>query len=429
VLSELGRPEDARNAFGRAVEADSNSAEAHYNLSFALSKLGDYDGALRTVTRAQTLDPYYVPQKFRLSIDLQYEDPDLSVVPEISADVMAETTNAFKFDQSLIDNLFAELDSAARHEAPVSTSDPLALARDYLDKGLLDLAAAETDRAANRGADPVDMQILSGHIYARQGLHGEALERYRGAKSADPDSAAARLGEIRQLVALGRGAEAVADAAALASDHPDNVDVLVALAETQLAAGDPANALGYLEEARGRAPQRADILKLEGDIAVDMGDLEAAQNAYEGALDLEPRFAQVRLDLGKLHEARNDLLAAERSYRAALETLPTLSDAAIALAQVYRRAGRSRLAVNLLIEVLQNDPSDLETLIALGQSLLDDGRVERAVEAFGRVLTYQSNHAGAHFYLGVASGRQRCYTEAIARTGHSRRLSVARFES
>lgn len=146
-----------------------------------------------------------------------------------------------------------------------------------------------------------------------------------------------------------------------------------------------------------------------------MGDLETAQHAYEGALDLEPRFAQVRLDLGKLHEVRNDLVAAERSYRAALETLPTLSEAAIALAQVYRRAGRSRLAVNLLIEVLQNDPSDLETLIGLGQSLLDDGRVERALEAFRRVLAYQSNHAGAQFYLAVALGRQRCYTEAIAR--------------
>jgi Flp pilus assembly protein TadD len=36
VLLELGRAEDARNAFARAVENGPEFAEAHYNLSFVL---------------------------------------------------------------------------------------------------------------------------------------------------------------------------------------------------------------------------------------------------------------------------------------------------------------------------------------------------------------------------------------------------------
>ena len=40
VLMELKRYEDARNAFGRAVDADASFAAAHYNLSFVLSQLG-----------------------------------------------------------------------------------------------------------------------------------------------------------------------------------------------------------------------------------------------------------------------------------------------------------------------------------------------------------------------------------------------------
>ena len=51
-------------------------AGAHYNLSFVLSQLGDFDGALRETRRALELEPLYVPQKFSLTIDLQYEDPD-----------------------------------------------------------------------------------------------------------------------------------------------------------------------------------------------------------------------------------------------------------------------------------------------------------------------------------------------------------------
>ena len=46
VLVELKRFADARNAFARAVEADPRHAGAHYNLSFTLSNLGDFDGAL-----------------------------------------------------------------------------------------------------------------------------------------------------------------------------------------------------------------------------------------------------------------------------------------------------------------------------------------------------------------------------------------------
>jgi tetratricopeptide (TPR) repeat protein len=91
VLTELRRFTDARNAFARAVEGDPHLAAAHYNLSFALSNIGDFEGALRATKRALELDPYYVPQKFALTIDLQYEQPAIGVVPDISADVATET--------------------------------------------------------------------------------------------------------------------------------------------------------------------------------------------------------------------------------------------------------------------------------------------------------------------------------------------------
>src|SRR2546425_8819492 len=39
--------------------SDPEHAGAHYNLSFTLSNLGDFDGALRATKRALELDPYY----------------------------------------------------------------------------------------------------------------------------------------------------------------------------------------------------------------------------------------------------------------------------------------------------------------------------------------------------------------------------------
>ena len=47
MLAELRKFDDARNAFARAIQARPGVAEAHYNLSFTLSNLGDFEGALR----------------------------------------------------------------------------------------------------------------------------------------------------------------------------------------------------------------------------------------------------------------------------------------------------------------------------------------------------------------------------------------------
>src|SRR5205814_6766699 len=236
VLVELKRFPDARNAFVRAVEADPHDAGAHYNLSFTLSNLGDFDGALRATKRALELDPYYVSQKFSLAIDLQYETVSIGIVPEISADVQAENLGGeFAFDQRLLDNIFQELAPAATPQAAPAglakkaKDDPLALARDYVSKGMKDLAVAEATRAVQRGADPGHAATLLGDIYARRGLHGEALERYREARTLDGANAAAALGEVKSLLAVQRPGEALPLAEALVARTPEDVEVLVAV--------------------------------------------------------------------------------------------------------------------------------------------------------------------------------------------------------
>ena len=125
--------EDARNAYGRAIQAKPNYAEAHYNLSFVLSNLGDYDGALRATKRALEIDPYYVPQKFELAIDLEYEDPELSIAPDLGGvERQTESVEEFAFDPRLLDSLFTELSPTPSAAPAVAETDPYAMASDYL---------------------------------------------------------------------------------------------------------------------------------------------------------------------------------------------------------------------------------------------------------------------------------------------------------
>ncbi|HMA42928.1 MAG TPA: tetratricopeptide repeat protein, partial [Gemmatimonadales bacterium] len=415
VLVELKRFADARNAFARAVEADARHAGAHYNLSFTLSNLGDFDGALRATKRALELDPYYVAQKFALTIDLQYEDANIGVVPQISADVTAESLGAeFTFDQRLLDNIFQELaPPEPATAAERQRDDLLALARDYVSKGLFDLASAEAMRGIQRGADPIEATTLIADLYAKRGLHGEALERYREVLALSPDHVEARLGEIKALLALGRAAEAAAPAEQLLALAPGQVEPLVVAAQARAAEGDAAAALTALQEAQSRAPARADLRKLQGDVLAKVGDRGGALAAYRAALDLDQGFVAVWVDLGRMHELRDEWTEAQRAYEHALDVLPTYHEAALALADLQRRQGRLRPAIARLADLLEQDPYDLDALILLGRALLEDKRLPAALEAFRRVLKFDPEHVAALFHEGVVLARLRRYREAV----------------
>src|SRR5437867_5032360 len=134
----------------------------------------------------------------------------------------------------------------------------------------MDVAAAEAVRAVQRGASRADAGVLLGDIFAKRGLHGEALERYREARGLEPERADARLGEVKALFTLGgpRADEARGLAEELLALAPDSVDALVAAAKGRAAAGDAAGALVALQRAQPRAPGRADLRTVQGRAAL-----------------------------------------------------------------------------------------------------------------------------------------------------------------
>jgi len=92
-----------------------------------------------------------VSQKFQLAIDLQYEEATIGVVPEISADVSAEALAAAS---STSISACSTTSFRSWRPPPVeppkrAKEDALALARDYVSKGLMELAAAEATRACS----------------------------------------------------------------------------------------------------------------------------------------------------------------------------------------------------------------------------------------------------------------------------------------
>ena len=380
VLAELRKFEDARNAFARAIQARPDFAEAHYNMSFTLSNLGDFEGALRETKRALELDPYYVAQKFELAIDLEYEDPDLSIQPDLGGAVHTGegTVEDFSFDPQSLDSLFTELAPAAPaapQTNPAATrnrdSSPYAMAADYLSKGLYDRASAEISRAIARGADRADGLALLGDVFARSractAKRSSAIARRCASIPICATRASAKRGRSCDSGAARRRARS---RSMLLKAEPEDVDVLMLAATACAEAGDPAAALDALDTARRVAPMRAEIQQKMGDIARSLGDNEGAIAAYRHALELDSDFAVVRFQLARLLQAKGQLREAEQELVAALDAVPTYAEATLELATLRRKSIGPAEALTLLIELLQRDPYHFDALIALGETLL-----------------------------------------------------------
>jgi tetratricopeptide (TPR) repeat protein len=417
VLAELRKFEEARNAFARAIQARPKYAEAHYNLSFTLTNLGDFEGALRETKLALQLEPYYVAQKFELAIDVEYEDPDLAIKPDLGQERRTDApVEHFDFDPRVLDQLFTEITpTPPAVPVPPADADHYAHATDLLTKGFFDRARAEAIRAMSRGGNAVQGDTLLGDIFARQGLWGEALERYRNARGVSPDFAPAMTGEATALLRLGRAIEARLVAESLLQRRPTDVETLMLAASARGDAEDPSAALAALENARRLAPMRADVHKHIGDIAQRLNDADGAIAAYRQALAIDARYAVVRYQLARLLIERKQLLDAERELLSALDAVPTYADATLLLVTLLRNQGRPDDALTLLIELLQRDPYHFDALIALGESLLDLGQRQDAEVAFARVLRFDPKHVGALYHEGAMLADQHRFREAIER--------------
>jgi tetratricopeptide (TPR) repeat protein len=333
---------------------------------------------------------------------------------------MADAVADFDFDPSSLDNLFTELlPSPAPTEAPAprrkTDTSPYAMATDYLSKGYYDRASAEINRAMGRGNDRAEGLSLLGEVFARQGLFGEALERFRAALALDRERPTALAGEATALLRLGRAAEARPIAQRLVTRDPNDVDAMMLAAATCADSGDPASALELLVRARRVSPLRADVLLRTGDISKSIGDVDGAISAYRLALELDADFAVVRFHLAGLLESQGRDREAERELEAALDAVPTYAEATLALASLRRRFGKPADAMGLLIELLQRDPYNFDALIALGEVLIETARRRDASRAFARVLRFDPENVGALYFDGTLLAEQHRFREASER--------------
>ena len=278
---------------------------------------------------------------------------------------------------------------------------------------------------------------MLGDAFATEGLHGEAEERYRQARTLlaarpaiaeSPDSVAltsrALRGAVCSACLLGRGAEVVSWLEAVPVDERRDPEVLALLAAAHAARPDGAGAqiaVAAIDRLLREPLRSAALLHFVGDAAHQLGDHTRAILLYRRALAFDPTRPSPRLAIARLLQARGDLLAAHLELVAALAAAPRWREAQLALAALHEVAGRRADAVQALGAWLAHAPRDVDALAQLADVLAADGRAAEAREAVQRARRLEPQHPHALLVDGTlhaAKGRHRdarvCFERVLA---------------
>ena len=244
----------------------------------------------------------------------------------------------------------------------------------------------------------------------RSELANKAIEEYRAAIDADPNSAYLTSGLAELYNKIGRIRDAVVEAQDLIKRNPNNLEARRLLGRIYL------RSLGDMQAGGGSES----VLKL-------------AIEQYEQIIRLQPDSMDDHLLLGRLYRLNNDLQKAESEFKIAVKLQPDSEEAVTTLAYLYNELGDTARAAQVLSSIpnaarsaklysalgytyeqqkqyknaveayrhaIELDRDNLDAIRGLAQNLLNDGQADAALEQY-KVIA-DANPEDAQTYVRIA---------------------------
>jgi tetratricopeptide (TPR) repeat protein len=275
----------------------------------------------------------------------------------------------------------------------------------------------------------------------RPELATRAIEEYKLALNADPDSPELNDGLADLYYRTGRAHEAEVMARELLKTSPNDIDAHKMLGRIYL------RQLGEGQNAESAASSNA---------------LDAAIAEFEKIVALQPRSVEDHMVLGQLYTVKHDAKKAEEEFRQAQAIDPDSEDVVLNLARLYAESGDTENAAKVIESVAVGDrtpkmevalgasydqlkrpkdaiaayrraadlePGDLHTVDALAEALLNDGQLDEALKQFRNLLEADPENASALVHISEIQRRQGKYEDALATARKVRKLDPGNLEA
>jgi tetratricopeptide (TPR) repeat protein len=381
ALQALGRNEEARASYEKAVEIAPNEAGPLLLLARHHDGRGSRAMAEPLFRRLTEVEPTFrsfnVLAGFLAADRLRDEETEavyrkaIELAGEEERSTAVQTLASFYYSRERFD----ESEQLLRQAIDGSEADLdliYALARFYTSRGETAQADAMIEEATR--AAPGDVQThltLSAYRGNKGDLEG-ALAAAEAALAVDPRNRPARLRKAELLVDLG-----------------------YRKGET----GRIAEGRSIVDAILAKEPREPEALFVRAKIEMAEGHLERTLSSLRRALDVRPDWPQAHFVLGSAMLASGDRTGARVELVRALEIDPNLVEARHALAQVHASLGEYELASEQGLRVLRERPEDHTMRIVVAQSLVGLRRLDEALNEL-LAIPDAARDASAEYAIG-----------------------------
>jgi tetratricopeptide (TPR) repeat protein len=250
----------------------------------------------------------------------------------------------------------------------------------------------------------------------------QAVEEYKLALSADPDSTFVQNGLADLYFKIGRIREAVTAAQEQINRNPNDIDAHTLLGKIYL------RSLGDMQ-----STQSGQMLEL-------------AITEYEKLAELKPNDIEIRLLLGQLYGFSHDSAKAEQEFKIAQKIDANSEEVALNMARLYSEQGESQRAADTLSAVpvgdrtsrieyalgisydqlhktrdaigayrraIDLDPDNMDAQRGLASALLTDGQLDEALKALNSIVAAEPQDALSQIHIAEIQRRQGHYELAL----------------
>jgi tetratricopeptide (TPR) repeat protein len=332
----------AADTYRESISLDPHNPQLHYNLSLALSKLGDRRAEQRELKTALELDPTLTEAHNRLGIC--YLDDKQA----------AQAEGEFKRALALSPR-YAE----AEYNLGVL----------YAQEGRNSQAASLLRQATQHNPEYQQAYLALGLALAGQGYYLRAAEQFETAIRLSPDSAEAysALGKVQAK--LGRLKDSVRSFQKVIALHPDSSDAHLNLGFALADQNDMPGALEEFSEAVRLDPNSALAHYNRGRLLYQWARNEEARAELESACRLAPDYGAALYLLALLESHENNLSRSTELSRKVVALEPRNPDAQFLLGQNLFLSGKREEAIQHWEMAIESDPKHSESLYNLARTL------------------------------------------------------------
>ena len=379
TAARLTRPAKRMMFCQAVVTARPNNFVARFNLGRAHFARGEYEQARQEFDTAIQLRPDYLPARLaQTQVALIRGDNDAA---------LRDADEILKISPGSVQGRVMKAASLQR-------------------LGRFDEARALLEEVLAKQPNQVETLLELGVLDLAQKKNKEALDIFHRASVANPNNLRGLLGESRALLLDGQPDKAVQLVADESQKHPERLDLLRELGNTQAGVGQFAASIRTFQSLLAKTTdprQQADLLVRISQASVKKGDLQESINAMEKAQQLQPNNAPIMVGVAMLYEMQKKPDIAKKYYEMSIKVDPNNALALNNLAYLIAESnGDLDQALTYATRAKQVLPKFPEINDTLGWIYLKKNLTDNAIDTFKDLVVQAPQSPIYHYHYAMA---------------------------